>query len=142
MEVLVITTVRVQEKGQVTIPQRIRRQLNLKRGDLVTFVTTEQGVLIKTLEMAIEELFEALRKSLETRGIHLESVLERVQTTRADALTREFGLTISETEMLYQALQLKAQLAVETIRSSTKSFGLDQITDEEIEAEIRAARKR
>lgn len=137
-----ITTVRVQEKGQVTIPQRIRRQLNLKRGDLVTFVTTEQGVLIKTLEMAIEELFEALRKSLETRGIHLESVLERVQTTRADALTREFGLTISETEMLYQALQLKAQLAVETIRSSTKSFGLDQITDEEIEAEIRAARKR
>ena len=31
-----LNTVRVQEKGQVTIPLRIRKKLNLKKGDLVT----------------------------------------------------------------------------------------------------------
>jgi len=35
-----ISTVRVQEKGQVTIPRTIRRQLNLKKGDLGTFIST------------------------------------------------------------------------------------------------------
>jgi len=39
--------VRVQEKGQITIPRQIRKKLNLKRGDLVIFVETEAGVLVK-----------------------------------------------------------------------------------------------
>ena len=37
------TFVRVQEKGQVTLPLEIRRKLKLKKGDLVTFVETEDG---------------------------------------------------------------------------------------------------
>jgi AbrB family looped-hinge helix DNA binding protein len=41
------TGVRLQEKGQVTIPHKIREKLNLKRGDLVIFVETEAGVLVK-----------------------------------------------------------------------------------------------
>jgi AbrB family looped-hinge helix DNA binding protein len=39
--------VRIQEKGQVTIPYRIRKKLNLKRGDLVIFVETDSGVMVK-----------------------------------------------------------------------------------------------
>jgi len=39
--------VRVQEKGQITIPLKIRKKLNLKRGDLVVFVETDEGVLVK-----------------------------------------------------------------------------------------------
>ena len=39
--------VRVQEKGQITIPREIRKKLNLKRGDLVVFVETDEGVLVK-----------------------------------------------------------------------------------------------
>jgi len=33
-------SVRIQEKGQVTIPTKIRKKLNLRKGDLVTFVET------------------------------------------------------------------------------------------------------
>ena len=40
-------SVRIQEKGQVTIPRQIRKKLNLKRGDLVVFVETEAGVIVK-----------------------------------------------------------------------------------------------
>ena len=39
--------VRIQEKGQVTIPYRIRKKLNLKRGDLVIFVETDSGVMVR-----------------------------------------------------------------------------------------------
>ncbi len=72
-----ITTVRVQEKGQVTIPRSVRRQLNLKKGDLVTFVSTENGVVIKSLDLAANDLLDTLAKSLGTRGIKLEDVLTR-----------------------------------------------------------------
>ena len=37
---------RVQRKGQVTIPQEIRRRLGLQKGDLVAFTETEQGFVI------------------------------------------------------------------------------------------------
>ena len=39
--------VRIQEKGQVTIPRQIRNKLNLKKGDLVVFVETDSGVMVK-----------------------------------------------------------------------------------------------
>ena len=49
--------VRIQEKGQVTIPRQIRKKLNLKRGDLVVFVETEAGVIVKPASVvAIDEL--------------------------------------------------------------------------------------
>ena len=38
--------VRMQEKGQVTIPQEIRKKLGLKRGDLVAVMETPDGVFI------------------------------------------------------------------------------------------------
>jgi AbrB family looped-hinge helix DNA binding protein len=43
--------VRIQEKGQVTIPQKIRDKLNLKKGDLVVFEETENGVMVKPVIM-------------------------------------------------------------------------------------------
>ena len=39
-----IASVRVQSKGQVTIPKEIREKLNIKPGDRVVFVDTEGGV--------------------------------------------------------------------------------------------------
>ena len=42
-----VTSVRVQAKGQVTIPKEIREKLNLQPGDLVVFVDTEDGVMVK-----------------------------------------------------------------------------------------------
>jgi AbrB family looped-hinge helix DNA binding protein len=135
-----ISTVRVQEKGQVTIPRTIRRQLNLKKGDLVTFVSTENGVVIKTLDLAADDLFAALGKTLEARGIKIADVLARSQQVGADALAREFNLLPEERTLLFQALQLKALAAVESIRSAQEAASAE-LTEEEIEAEIQDARR-
>lgn len=136
-----ITTVRVQEKGQVTIPRTIRRKLNLKKGDLVTFVSTENGVVIKTLGLAAEDMLTALEKLLQPRGIQIGDVLARSQQVSAEVLAKEFDLLAEERTLLFQALQLKAQEAVEAIRSTAESDSAPPLSDEEIEQEILAARK-
>lgn len=136
-----ITTVRVQEKGQVTIPRDIRRQLKLKKGDLVTFISTENGVIIKTLGSAADDLLVILGKSLNSRGIKIEQVLTRAKTTGSNQLVTEFNLSQEERDLLYQALQLQAQAAVESIRLIAESSPTYEITDEDIETEIHEVRK-
>jgi AbrB family looped-hinge helix DNA binding protein len=136
-----ISTVRVQEKGQVTIPRTIRRQLNLKKGDLVTFVSTENGVVIKTLDLAADDLLTTLGKSLQARGIQIVDVIARSQKVGADVLTREFNLLPEERNMLFQSLQLKAQAAVEAIRTAEDSVTSTELTEDDIEAEIQETRK-
>jgi AbrB family looped-hinge helix DNA binding protein len=136
-----ITTVRVQEKGQVTIPRSIRRQLNLKKGDLVTFVSTDNGVVIKSLDLAAGDLLDTLAKSLQVRGIKLDNVLARSQQVSADVLAKEFKLQPDERKILFQALQLKAQSAVEAIRTAEVTSTSSELSDEDIKREIQEARK-
>ncbi len=135
-----ITTVRVQEKGQVTIPREIRRKLKLKKGDLVTFISTENGIVIKTLNSAAEDLLAVLEKSLKTREIEIEQVLTRSRSANADQIVKEFKLSLDERNLLYQALQLKAQSAVESIRLIAESKTSYAVTDDEINTEVNEVR--
>src|SRR5215217_3548179 len=43
--------VRIQEKGQVTLPVEVRKQLGLKKGDLVAVTATPEGALITPQEI-------------------------------------------------------------------------------------------
>lgn len=84
--------VRVQEKGQVTIPLEIRRKLNLKKGDLVTFVETEDGVLIKPAEVIAVEALDEIGRALKERGLSLEALIERGRELRGEVIEEEYGL--------------------------------------------------
>ena len=48
------SAVRVQEKGQVTIPLSIRRKLKLKKGDFVAFVETEGGFVLRPAQVLVQ----------------------------------------------------------------------------------------
>jgi AbrB family looped-hinge helix DNA binding protein len=135
-----LTTVRVQEKGQVTIPSDIRKKLRLKKGDLVAFITREDGVVIQPVTMAVQELLASLERSLGQRGLKLDALLLACQRAGGEGAARDFGLSEAEKARLYSALQLQAQQALESIRAQSERAGLDQIGEDEIEAEIRAAR--
>jgi len=52
---MTMTSVRVQAKGQVTIPKEIRDKLNVKPGDLVVFVETDTGVMVKPAAVMTDE---------------------------------------------------------------------------------------
>jgi AbrB family looped-hinge helix DNA binding protein len=52
---MTMMSVRVQAKGQVTIPKEIRDKLNVQPGDLVVFVETDTGVMVKPAAVMTDE---------------------------------------------------------------------------------------
>ena len=84
--------VRIQEKGQVTIPSVIRRKLKLKKGDLVVFVETEAGVVIKPAEILVSDALDQIGRALEAKGIDLDELLERGRDSRGELIKDKYGL--------------------------------------------------
>ena len=136
-----LTTVRVQEKGQVTIPRDLRRKLRLRKGDMVTFMETAQGVVIRPVGQAVGELQQALEERLVQRGLRLDALLAASQEQGGDQVIRSYGLDDEERVLLYQVVQLRAQIALESIRNAAEASGAAELSEDEIEAEIRLARR-
>lgn len=82
----------VQEKGQVTIPTEIRKKLGLKKGDRVSFVETDKGVLISPQEVVALEAMETLGKILKAQGLTLEDMMERGREIRGQIVKERYGL--------------------------------------------------
>jgi antitoxin PrlF len=87
------TAVRIQEKGQVTIPLEIRQKLNLKKGDLVTFVQTEKGVVIRPAEVVVSAALDEIGKALKEKGIDLDELIERGREIRGELIDKEYGIS-------------------------------------------------
>ena len=83
---------RVQEKGQVTIPTRIRQRLNIKKGTLVSFAEMNGGVLIKPAEVIFSEALEEIGAALKEDGITLEELIERGREIRGKIAEEKYGL--------------------------------------------------
>lgn len=66
----------VQEKGQVTIPAELRRKWGLKKGDVVSFEETEEGILIRPQEIMAADVLKRLNELLQKQGINLEDLLD------------------------------------------------------------------
>ena len=90
--------VRVQEKGQVTIPQEIREKLDLKKGDMVTFVETDAGVVIKPAEVVVSDALDEIGRALKEKGISLEELLDRGREIRGELIEDEYDLRDTSTE--------------------------------------------
>jgi antitoxin PrlF len=86
----------VQEKGQVTIPSEIRKKLGLKKGDLVAFVETEQGVLISPQEVIAAESLDQIGQILREKGLTLEELIESGREIRGKLVEEEYGLKTEE----------------------------------------------
>ncbi len=85
-------SVRVQEKGQITLPTQFRKKMNLRKGDLVTFVETKDGVLIKSAKVLLTESLDEIGEALRAEGITLEQWIERGREIRGKLLEEMYGL--------------------------------------------------
>ena len=68
------TVATVQERGQVTIPVEIRRHLGVGKGDLVAFVVTDAGVLLKPQQAIDADELARLGQLLREKGIDIETL--------------------------------------------------------------------
>lgn len=84
---------RLQERGQVTIPQEIRQKLGLAPGDLIAFVETERGILISPQEMVAADALDKMGALLKEKGITLEEWIEAGREIRGELIEQEYGLS-------------------------------------------------
>lgn len=92
------SAVRVQERGQVTIPKEIRERLGLEKGDLVTFLETEEGVVMKPAEIVMSSALDEIGKALKERGMSIEDLMERGRGIRGDLIEEEYDVPASDDE--------------------------------------------
>ncbi|MCC6792001.1 MAG: AbrB/MazE/SpoVT family DNA-binding domain-containing protein [Thermomicrobiales bacterium] len=84
--------VRVQEKGQVTLPAKIRERLGIKKGDLVGIVETSEGVLITRQEVVAANALDRIGEALREQGVTLEELIESGRAERDQLLRDHYGI--------------------------------------------------
>jgi AbrB family looped-hinge helix DNA binding protein len=90
--------VRVQEKGQVTLPVAVREQAGIKRGDLVSVSVTSAGVLITPQRVIANDLLDKIGASLSEQGLTLEELIESGRSERDELLREMYGIEPREAE--------------------------------------------
>lgn len=83
--------VRVQEKGQVTLPTEIREKLGLRKGDLVAVVETDEGVLISPQEIVATKALDRIGQVLKEKGLSLEELVESGREIRGNIIEKKYG---------------------------------------------------
>jgi AbrB family looped-hinge helix DNA binding protein len=92
--------VRMQEKGQVTIPTEIRKKLGLKRGALVAVMETPEGVFITPQQVLATKALDSIGTILKEKGLSLEEVISSGRELRTDILKETYGITEPRKENL------------------------------------------
>jgi antitoxin PrlF len=85
--------VRMQEKGQVTIPTEIRKKLGLKRGDLVAVMETPDGVFITPQQVVATKAFDRIGDILKEQGLSVDELIASGREIRTDLLQETYGIT-------------------------------------------------
>lgn len=84
--------VRIQEKGQVTLPAEVRKQAGLKKGDLVTVTATPAGILITRQEVVATRALDQLGALLKERGLSLEELIESGRDIRGELVEEHYAI--------------------------------------------------
>ena len=88
--------VRVQEKGQVTLPAGVRRNLGLKKGDLVAVVETDEGFLISPQEIVATKAMDRIGEILREKGLSLDELIESGREERANIIEKKYGFRTNQ----------------------------------------------
>src|SRR5438552_11933014 len=84
--------VRIQEKGQVTLPADVRRKLGLKKGDLVTVIATPEGALIAPQELIAQKALDRIGQALQAQGLSLDELIDSGREERTKLIEEAYGI--------------------------------------------------
>ena len=84
--------VRVQEKGQVTLPTEFRKRLGMKKGDLVAVTETPEGLLITPQEVVAARALDRIGAALAEQGLSLDELIESGREERTELIRERYGL--------------------------------------------------
>jgi AbrB family looped-hinge helix DNA binding protein len=76
-------TVRLRERGQVTIPQEVRDKMAAREGEMLTLVQIDDLVLLTPRQMRMSALTEAFTAEMEKGHVSLADLLQGLAEERA-----------------------------------------------------------
>ncbi len=82
----------IQENGQITLPIEFRRKYGLKKGDIVVFKETEEGLLVSPREAMVVQLLDELGEALREKGISLDDLIESGREIRGQMVREQYGI--------------------------------------------------
>ena len=71
---------KVSTKGQITIPNAVRKKLNLKTGDVVDFMMDEDEVKLVPLKKTVAEVFAVLSRPRK-KPLSTDEIAKRLKKT-------------------------------------------------------------
>lgn len=91
--------VRIKQKGQLTLPARMLKDLGLKEGDVVEVEQTAQGqIVITPQEVLAMRALDDIGKALHERGLTLEELIESGREIRGESMKEQHDLSSSAAE--------------------------------------------
>ena len=84
----------LQESGSVTLPAEFRKRFDLKPGDEISFIETDDGLLISPREALIDKLLNDLGDKLRAEGVSLEDLMASGRELRGELLKKHYGIDI------------------------------------------------
>ena len=87
-----IDTPKVQERGVVTLPRRVREKLGVKKGSTIAFVETEDGrIEVRALEADVMAALDEIGAALKEKGVTLEQWIEDGRAIRKRLYQERYG---------------------------------------------------
>ena len=89
-------TYTIQENGQVTLPVDLREKYGLKKGDIVSFVETDQGLIVVPRVALAMRLLDEIGEELKKQGVSLDELMESGREIRGEMLKEKYGIDPSD----------------------------------------------
>lgn len=81
----------IQDNGQVTLPIEFRKKYNLKKGDVIMFKETEEGLVISPREALAMKLLDEIGDALTEKGFSLEQMIEDGRKIREEIYQEQYA---------------------------------------------------
>lgn len=75
-------TVQIRERGQLTLPRKVRTQLSLDSGDALTLVQIDDILLLSPKQPALPKLAEEFSSLMNESGVTLADLLQGLEKER------------------------------------------------------------
>lgn len=85
-------TTQLRQRGQITIPQKLRESLAINEGDVLTLLQIGDNILLTPHSLRTFELADKISEIMEEEGVTLADMLRDLPQIRAEIYEEKYGV--------------------------------------------------
>jgi AbrB family looped-hinge helix DNA binding protein len=89
-----MSIVKLRERGQLTIPSKYRKDLNLEENDALNVIKVGDVLILTSKRMAGDKLTKEFEKTMKKKGISLDDLLDDLKEQRKKYNKETYGTKI------------------------------------------------